>query len=405
VKIIHHERKRLASHFSIERLFAEIRRQMPADCEVTSCPAPEASAGILPRWRNVRHAARQQADVHHIVGDSHYLAFGLPREKTVLTIHDCGALNRLTGWRRALLKYFWFTGPMRRAAVVTTISEASKEELRKWVGPLADKVVVVPDCVFEEFAYDPKPFNEECPVVLQVGTKWNKNVERVMEAVEGTGCRLEIVGTTTKDQETAESARQVAKQPTDKRLKDEKTGHGIFSHSRATRDGVRRSRGQIDEVQVKAGHGLKKMEEDIFCAEDLGAKSCSDKQFRRASEQPQVRELGRLADEELVAAYRRCDLVVFASLYEGFGLPILEAQAMGRPVITSNFGAMREAAGDGALLVDPYSVEEIRDAILRIKREPGLREELVRKGRENAERFRAEVVAERYAGIYRRLRD
>ena len=82
-----------------------------------------------------------------------------------------------------MLKYFWFTGPMQRAAAVTTISQASKDELRKWVGPLADKVVVVPDCVFGEFAYDPKPFNEECPVVLQVGTKWNKNVERVMEAV------------------------------------------------------------------------------------------------------------------------------------------------------------------------------------------------------------------------------
>ena len=150
---------------------------MPADCEVAACPAPEPSAGILPRWRNVRHAARQKADVHHIVGDSHYLAFGLPPEKTVLTIHDCGALNRLKGLSRAVLKYFWFTGPMRRAAVVTTISEASKDELRKWVGSLADKVVVAPDCVFEEFAYDPKPFNEECPVVLQVGTKWNKNAE------------------------------------------------------------------------------------------------------------------------------------------------------------------------------------------------------------------------------------
>ena len=194
MKIIHHERKRLALHFSIERLFAEIRRHMPGDCEVVSCPVPEASAGILPRLRNVLHAARQRADVHHVVGDSHYLAFGLPGEKTVLTIHDCAALDRLRGWRRAVLKYFWFTGPMRRAAVVTTISQATKDELRKWVGPLADKVVVVPDCVGEEFAYDPKPFNQECPVVLQVGTKWNKNVERVVEALRGTGCRLEVVG-------------------------------------------------------------------------------------------------------------------------------------------------------------------------------------------------------------------
>jgi glycosyltransferase involved in cell wall biosynthesis len=256
----------------------------------------------------------------------------------------------LTGWKRALLKYFWFTGPMWRAAVVTTISEASKEELRKWVGPLADKVVVVPDCVFEEFAYDPKPFNEARPVVLQVGTKWNKNVERVMEALRGTGCRLEIVG-----------------------------------------------------KLEKASHGLTRINTDILRAEDLGAKSCSSRQSNSAPEPPGVRELGRLTDEELVEAYRRCDMVVFASLYEGFGLPILEAQAMGRPVITSNFGAMREAAGDGALLVDPYSVDEIREAILRIKNEPALREELVRKGRENAERFRADAIALKYAQIYRAL--
>jgi len=110
-----------------------------------------------------------------------------------------------------------------------------------------------------------------------------------------------------------------------------------------------------------------------------------------------------LTDEELVQAYQRCDMVVFASLYEGFGLPILEAQAMGRPVITSNFGAMKEAAGEGALLVDPYSVEAIREAILRVKNEPGLREELVRKGRENVERFRPEAVARQYAEIYRSL--
>jgi glycosyltransferase involved in cell wall biosynthesis len=366
MKIIHHERKRLASHFSIERLFAEIRRHMPADCGVTLCPAPEASAGILPRYRNVRYAARQAADVHHIVGDAHYLAFGLPPKKTVLTIHDCGALNRLTGLKRALLKYFWFTGPMQRAAVVTTISQASKDELRKWVGPLADKVVVVPDCVFGEFAYDPKPFNEECPAVLQVGTKWNKNVERVMEAVAGTGCRLEIVGKL-----------------------------GKAGHSRAKRDR------QLEELSEAIK--LEKINRDIFYAEDLGAKSCSDRQSSSEPEPSGVRELGRLTDEELVQAYRRCDMVVFASLYEGFGLPILEAQAMGRPVITSNCGAMREAAGYGALLVDPYSVEAIREAVLRIKREPALREDLIAKGRENAERFRAEAVAARYAELYRNL--
>jgi glycosyltransferase involved in cell wall biosynthesis len=94
---------------------------------------------------------------------------------------------------------------------------------------------------------------------------------------------------------------------------------------------------------------------------------------------------------------------VFASLYEGFGLPILEAQAMGRPVITSNFGAMKEAAGEGALLVDPYSVDEIRAAILRIKNEPALREDLIAKGLRNAAKFSATAVANSYAQIYKQL--
>jgi glycosyltransferase involved in cell wall biosynthesis len=367
MKVLHHERKRLASHFSIERLFAEIRRYMPADCEMTSCPAPEASAGILPRWRNVRHAARQQADVHHIVGDSHYLAFGLPPKKTVLTIHDCGALNRLSGLKRALLKYFWFTGPMRRAAVVTTISQASKDELRKWVGPLADKVIVVPDCVFGEFAYDPKPFNEECPVVLQVGTKWNKNVERVMEAVGGTGCRLEIVGELSEKQ---------------------KAGHGLTRiKGRISPGGCADRTGQ--ECYVLGDPSTRNAPPEGKATEQLGHSL--------------VHDLGRLTDGELVEAYRRCDMVVFASLYEGFGLPILEAQAMGRPVITSNFGAMSEAAGDGALIVDPYSVEAIRDAILRVKNEPGLREELIAKGLRNAAKFSADAVALKYARIYKNL--
>ena len=326
MKILHHERKRLASHFSIERLFAEIRRNMPADCEVIPCPAPEASAGILPRWRNVRHAARQQADVHHIVGDSHYLAFGLPPEKTVLTIHDCAALHRLKGLSRAVLKYFWFTGPMRRAAVVTAISEASRNELRQYVGALADKVTVVPDCMFGDFPFAPKRFDEKAPVVLQVGTKENKNLERVAEAIAPTGCRLHIVG----DLEPAQRARLAA----------------------------------------------------------LGLPYCA---------------LGVLSDEELVRAFRRCDMVVFASLYEGFGLPVLEGQATGRPVITSKISSLPEAAGEGALLVDPYSVEEIRGAVMRVKQDGALRAALVEKGLRNAERFRPDVIAGRYAEIYRNI--
>jgi len=326
MKVLHHERKRLEGHFSIERLFAEIRRHMPADCEVNSSEAPQPSKGLLPRLRNVRHAARQRADVHHIVGDSHYLAFGLPPGRTVLTIHDCAALNRLRGLSRALLKYFWFTGPMRRAAVVTAISQTSKDELRRWVGPLADKVTVVPDCVFDDFQYAPKSFDEKRPVVLQIGTKPNKNFERVAEAVAGTGCQLQVIG-------------------------------------------------DLDPGQR------------ALCA-SLGIPYCA---------------LGVVSDEALVQAFRRCDVVVFASLYEGFGLPVLEGQATGRPVITSKVSSLPEAAGEGALLVDPCSVEDIRRALLRVISDSGLRSALVEKGLRNVERFRPKTVATRYAEIYRSI--
>ncbi len=326
MRILQHQRLPYDGQVSIERLFAEIRSHLPYDCEVAEATSPFPSTGFLPRLKNLLCARRQRADVHHIVGDAHYLAFGLPGKCMVLTIHDCAALNRLTGWKHEILRYFWFTGPMRRAAVVTTISETTKEELRKWVGDLADTVEVVPNCVRSEFIPDPRPWPEKEPLCLQVGTAWNKNVERVAEALKGTTCRLEIVGT-------------------------------------------------LDESQ------------------------------KRALQQTGVSftELGRLSDEQLLAAYRRSDFLVFASLYEGFGLPILEAQAIGRPVITSNRSSMPEAAGDGALFVDPESVESIRRAVLELLHRPSTREELIAKGYVNVEKYRPAAIAAQYAAIYQRF--
>lgn len=110
-----------------------------------------------------------------------------------------------------------------------------------------------------------------------------------------------------------------------------------------------------------------------------------------------------LEDWEIVDEYRRCDILVFASLYEGFGLPIVEAQATGRPVVTSNILSMPEVAGDAACLVDPFDVASIREGILKIINNPAYRDELVRQGFENVERFRPEQIAQEYVDIYREL--
>jgi glycosyltransferase involved in cell wall biosynthesis len=107
-----------------------------------------------------------------------------------------------------------------------------------------------------------------------------------------------------------------------------------------------------------------------------------------------------LTAREVVREYEECELVVFASLYEGFGLPIIEAQAVGRAVLTSNRLPMSEVAGDGACLVDPTDAQAIRLGIDRIIFDATYRERLVESGFENVKRFQQERIAEQYLRLY-----
>lgn len=110
-----------------------------------------------------------------------------------------------------------------------------------------------------------------------------------------------------------------------------------------------------------------------------------------------------LTYEEVIGVYKRTDLVAFVSTYEGFGLPILEAQAVGRPIVTSNVASMPEVAGKGALLVDPFRVSSIREGIKRIIRDEDLRTQLITAGLENIKRYTPASIAEEYAGLYREV--
>jgi glycosyltransferase involved in cell wall biosynthesis len=110
-----------------------------------------------------------------------------------------------------------------------------------------------------------------------------------------------------------------------------------------------------------------------------------------------------LEPHQVADLYATSDLIIFASTYEGFGLPILEAQAVGRPVITSNISPMSEVAGEGALKVDPFDVDSIRNGMQRLLANSELRNKLVKKGFENVKQYSAAAIAAQYAALYREV--
>lgn len=110
-----------------------------------------------------------------------------------------------------------------------------------------------------------------------------------------------------------------------------------------------------------------------------------------------------LSENDLLEEYKNADIINFPSLHEGFGMPIIEAQAMGRIVITSDISPMREVAGNGACLCDPYSVESIRSVYCNVLKDKIYRDDIISKGLKNVMQYRSEIVARKYFDLYNRL--
>ncbi len=107
-----------------------------------------------------------------------------------------------------------------------------------------------------------------------------------------------------------------------------------------------------------------------------------------------------LSEDELLSLYQGADIFVFPSLYEGFGFPPLEAMGCGVPVITSGISSLPEIVGEAALLVDPMSVQEISDAMVKMASSGSLRDDLRRKGLEQAAKFRWKNTAQQTLDVY-----
>jgi glycosyltransferase involved in cell wall biosynthesis len=110
-----------------------------------------------------------------------------------------------------------------------------------------------------------------------------------------------------------------------------------------------------------------------------------------------------LDNKAMFGEYSKADIVTFCSTYEGFGLPIIEAQAVGRVVVTSKISPLTETAGGAAEFVDPNSIESIRNGILKVINDDDYRAGLIDMGSKNAERFRSNVVARQYEDLYNEI--
>ena len=110
-----------------------------------------------------------------------------------------------------------------------------------------------------------------------------------------------------------------------------------------------------------------------------------------------------LSDEEIIKRYEDADIISLVSAYEGFGMPILEAQAVGRAVITSNVFSMPEVAGDAAVIVNPHDIAEMRQGFEKIIYDDAFRAAMIQRGNQNIKRFDADSIAMQYFELYKRV--
>lgn len=323
IKVVFFHRKPVTGSFSVEYIFDDVRSRVSNNIQAIKFECKNISMGLINRLSNMIECSLRQGDVNHVTGDIHFITLLMKKKRTVLTILDCVFMNKSIGFKRWILKTFWLTLPVKKSQVITAISEATKQEIIKYTNCNPEKIKVVPVAISDKYRCAPKNFHHSKPVLLHIGMTPNKNLIRLIEAIEGLEVHLSIVG----------------------KLNDE------------------------------------------YIAK---LKSCNIEYSNAFG----------ISDEEMIQKYIDCDLMAFVSTYEGFGMPILEAQATGRVVITSDVSSMPEVAGLGAHFVNPFEVSSIRNGILKVINDATYRDELIASGYENIRRYNPDRIAGMYEEIY-----
>lgn len=323
--VIYFSRNKKAG-FSIQKVFNTIiENSNNTDNIIHDVPFFRANFKSLYNNLKFVYQKRDKNRIHHITGDIHYCILALIGFKSVLTIHDLVLLKTTENkFKKIIYFLFWYYFPVKLATKVVCISKKTREEVQSYINRKDIEVITNP--VGTAFKQDFKEFNTEQPTILHIGTGWNKNLTKVIEALEGIKCHLRIIG-------------------------------------------------KIKREDLELLKALKINFSNVF----------------------------NINDVEIINEYKKSDIVSFPSLFEGFGMPIIEGQAIGRVVLTSNISPMKEIGKTSAKLVDPTNVFSIKDGFLELILDEEYRTFLVNKGFENIKKHKVEKVVEQYKNLYHKI--
>jgi glycosyltransferase involved in cell wall biosynthesis len=307
-------------------------------------PEPAPAYSIREQLRVPLDLRREGIDLFHA---PHYVLPALTPCRSVVTIHDCIHLrfpqylpNRLAyAYARASL---WIAS--HRANRILTVSEASKRDILRYFSVPEAKIDVIYNAIDERFGEEP-PEDE----VARVRERYQLNDPFVLYAGN---------------------------------IKPHKNLERLIEAFHTLR------RGGLEQVKL------------LIIGDEISKYATLRRAVHKYKLHQHVRFFGFVPDRTLAVLYRLAGVFVFPSLYEGFGLPPLEAMASGTPVITSNLSSLPEVVGDAALLIDPYDPDAIADAMRRVLTEPALRDDLRARGLNRVREFSWDRSVRRVRQIY-----
>ncbi len=288
---------------------------------------------------------RIRADLYHA---PHYvLPYGLPCP-SVVTVHDVIHLlfpqylpSRFAGWYAKQM----IGHALKKARIVMTVSSASKKDLLRLFDVSDEKIRVIPNAI------DPSMTQSISP----------EDLATVRKRLQLTGRFILFVGN----------------------IKPHKNVERLIEAF-----GALRAQDAFSDLSL------------IAVGDDISRYPALRRAMARHKVRDHVRFFGFVPESTLVALYQSAHLFVFPSLYEGFGLPPLEAMANGLPVVTSNVSSLPEVVGDAALTADPRDIGALTDAMRRLLVDEELREKLKRRGYEQASKFSWERAVRQVHDVY-----